>query len=394
MTTTPRPGSKVPLRGRLLVVGKGPPDRGGIAAFLSLFLSSEAATSRQARFLNLAHDRQRQGGKLSVANLARTVRDVRAIWREAAECDLVHIHSALAPAVTLVRAGLLALAARLRGCRVIVHGHGGRVQLWLTTRPRRLLVRIGLVGAARVVAVAEEGCAALRAVLGAERVVLVNNGVDLEQFSPPLGKPSHDPPRVLYVGLLTPRKGVIDLVEASTILRGRGVLHELWLAGGSPDEGPTAEAQVRTALGPEVRLLGVRAHDEMPVLYREADVFCLPSWWEAFPLSVLEAMASGLPVVASAVGDVGRIVEDGSSGLLVPPRDPRELAAALETLLTDATRRAAMGAAGRHRVERSFSITSTLAAIEAIYAELEGRESLRSIIRSIIRSFRESVRGS
>jgi len=179
---------------------------------------------------------------------------------------------------------------------------------------------------------------------------------------------------VLYVGLLTPRKGVLDLVAASQLLFERGVDHELWLLGGTPDEGPIAEREVRSGLDGldgRTRTLGTRAPEDMPAAYAQADVFCLPSWWEAMPLSVLEAMASGLPVVATAVGDASRLVQDGSTGFVVSPRDPVGLARALEVLLREPQRARSMGAAGRVRAREKFSSGVTAREISRLYLELE-----------------------
>jgi len=180
----------------------------------------------------------------------------------------------------------------------------------------------------------------------------------------------HQPPRILYVGLLTPRKGVLDLLAASRLLRERGAPHEMWLLGGTPDEGPAAEAEVRAGLDGRERLLGTRAPEQMPAEFAAADVFCLPSWWEAMPLSVLEAMAAGLPVVATDVGDVSRAVADGVTGHVVPVRDPEKLADALEPLLTDPKLRRRMGEAGRARVAELFSSEVTATKVSALYDEL------------------------
>jgi glycosyltransferase involved in cell wall biosynthesis len=108
----------------------------------------------------------------------------------------------------------------------------------------------------------------------------------------------------------------------------------------------------------------------MPAAFAEADVFCLPSWWEAMPLSVLEAMAAGLPVVATDVGDVGRAVADGVTGYVVPVRDPVRLAGALEPLLTDMDLRRQMGVAGRARAAAMFSSQVTAGQVSALYDEL------------------------
>jgi glycosyltransferase involved in cell wall biosynthesis len=350
------------------MVGKGAPDRGGIPTFLETLLGSRLARDHDVRFLNVAHSGTPEGGRASLGNVRRTVRDAMAVWRQAQGCDIVHIHSALAPAVTVVRGALLALAGRARGCAVVVHAHGGNIQFWLTTPPRRLLFRLAMLPAHRVVAVWTAGEESLRRVLPEGRVMLIDNGV------PVTGRPqqegAHDPPRILYVGLLTPRKGVLDLLAASRLLRERGVAHELWLLGGTPDEGPAAEAEVRAGLDGSARLLGTRAPEDMPAEFAAADVLCLPSWWEAMPLSVLEAMAAGLPVVATDVGDVGRAVADGVTGFVVPVRNPEKLAAALEPLLLDPELRRRMGAAGRGRVVEKFSAEVTASQVSALYDEL------------------------
>lgn len=354
---------------RVLLVGKGAPDRGGIPTFLETLRHGPLSFEHDLTFLNVAHSGTPQGGRPTAGNIVRTLRDAVAVWRAARDHDIVHIHSALAPAVTVVRAGLLALAGRLRGCSVVVHAHGGDVEFWLVNRVRRTLMKVAMLPVQRVVAVWAIGERVLRIALGSDRVRLIDNGVSLDDFQAPT---AHDgPPRILYVGLLTARKGVVDLIEASTILHDRGVDHELWLLGGTPDEGPDAEAPVRSAAaGGRARLLGTRPPEEMPEAYAQCDVFCLPSWWEAMPLSILEAMAGGLPVVATDVGDVAREVEDDVTGFVVPVRSPDRLAAALEQLLVDPERRARMGAAGRARCEQAFSSTVTAAAVGDLYADI------------------------
>jgi glycosyltransferase involved in cell wall biosynthesis len=356
---------------KVLLVGKGAPDRGGIPTFLSTLLSSRLAEEHDLRFLNVAHTARPQGGRATAGNVGRTVRDVVAVWRAARGRDVVHIHSALAPAVTVVRAGLLALAGRARGAAVVVHAHGGGIHFWLTTPWRRQLLRVAMRPADRVVAVWTAGLEGLRAVLPQDRVALIDNGVSLDGFAQADIDRGHQPPRVLFVGLLTPRKGVLDLLAAARSLRERGVPHELWLLGGTPDEGPEAEAEVRAGLDDDVTLLGTRPPEEMPEAFAAADVFCLPSWWEAMPLSILEAMAAGLPVVASDVGDVPRAVDHGVTGFVVPPRDPDELAAALERLLGDPALRRRMGAAGRARAVEMFSAEVTAQQVSALYTALE-----------------------
>ena len=356
---------------RVLLVGKGYPDRGGIPTFLQMLLAGDLAERYRLTFLNVAHHGVPEGGEVTTGNVVRTLRDAWAVLRRGKDHDVVHIHSALAPTVTMLRAGLLALAARLRGCAVIVHAHGGNLESWVDTPLRRRILWASMLPAHRVVAVWSAGERALARVLGPGKVRLVDNGVDCSLYGDP--EPAHDPPRVLYVGLLTPRKGVLDLLEASRLLAEQGVDHELRLLGGTPDEGPAAAVPVLEAARDHATLLGTRAPEDMPQEYAAADVFCLPSWWEAMPLSVLEAMAAGLPVVASDVGDVSRLVTP-ECGRVVPMKSPGLLAEALRPLVEDVEARRRSGEAARERARTAFSSAATASAIGALYDELRPGE--------------------
>lgn len=353
---------------RVLLVGKGPPDRGGISAFLQALLASDLSATHDLRLLNLTRDEVPEAGRLTTANVTRTLSDARAVRRAARGADIVHIHTALVPAVTLLRAGLLCAAARSAGAAVLLHVHSGLVEHWLTTPARRALARAALTSANHVVTMSNPTREALVRVTGPRRTSVVDNGIDTERFHP--AERANAIPRILYAGLLTPRKGVVDLLRASEELTRRGVPHELVLAGGMPDEGPADEAAVRAAATPSAVFLGARPHEEMPALYRGADLFCLPSWFEAMPLSILEAMASGVAVVASAVGDVPRIVEDGVTGHVVPAKRPDLLADALAVLVSDEGARRAMGAAGRARVVERFTTGRMIDGIAALYGQL------------------------
>jgi glycosyltransferase involved in cell wall biosynthesis len=363
---------------KVLLVGKGAPERGGIPSFIDTVLASSAELGHAVTFLNLTPQGSRQGGRASLTNVTRTLGDAVAVWRRSAGQDVVHIHTACAPAVTALRAGALATAGRLRGARVVVHVHGGLVRHWLTGRSRRALMRAALAPADRVVVVSSVVMQALAPIVPRRRLSLMDNAVDAAT-APRDGRRA-GPPRILFVGNLTPRKGVLDLLEASRVLTGRGLEHELLLAGGTPDEGAQAEAEVRSAArDSSAQLLGALPRESMPGVYRHADLLCLPSWWEAMPLSILEAMSAGLPVVAADVGDVSRAVEDGVNGLLVPPRDPLALAGALEQLLRDPEAASRMGAAGRAIVAERFSLKRLQRDLASLYSQLGAREEREQV---------------
>jgi glycosyltransferase involved in cell wall biosynthesis len=351
----------------VVVVGRGAPEKGGIPTFLSIMAGAGHELGAEVAVVNLSPGRPTRGGSASAANALRTLTDVRTVLRRVRRGDLVHVHSAMAPTVTAVRAGLLSLAARARGARVVVHAHGGR----LATVPARSRAARLVVGALRpahlVVAVSQRLVDVLRE-MGVDpgRLRHVSNGIDVSRYA--VERSPHPVPRVLFVGGLTARKGLSDLARASAVLSSEGVAHELWVVGGVPDEGEAAEREVTRSLPEDTKVLGPRPHEDMPGLYAEADVFCLPSWWEAMPLTVLEAQAAALPVVATAVGDVPAMVSDGVDGFVVPARDVGALTDALRTLLLDAELRTRMGHAARARAE-AYGEREMVARLRSVFDE-------------------------
>lgn len=366
-------------RGRVVVVGRGTPERGGIPSYLEMMATGEGVPGYDVVTVNLGEAHHRAGGAATPSNLRRVARDVFRVISATRRGDIVHVHSALAPGLTGLRAGLLLAAGRARGGIPVVHAHGGLlVRSVASGRWARRLVRLSMLPAVQVLAVAGVVRDALvSAGVPESRVRLVSNGVDCARFAPPssTGQRQERVPRVLFVGGLTERKGVLDLLAASGELIAEGTAHELVLVGGVPDEGEEAHRVVTQALavsGGHVRSLGTTEPRAMAAHYAEADVFCLPSWWEAAPLTVLEAMASGLPVVASDVGDVSRVILEGRTGLVVPAGDRDALRVALGELLRDLGLRATMGVAARARAVEQFDHRITLAALSGVYDEVRG----------------------
>jgi len=216
--------------------------------------------------------------------------------------------------------------------------------------------------------------------LGADprRITVVPCGVDQATFSPdgPPEPRSDDRFRLVMATRLVERKGVDDAVRALTAVPDA----ELHVAGG-PDASQLAvhpEARRLRALAAELGvadrlvLRGRVAREALPGLLRSADVVVCAPWYEPFGIVPLEAMACGVPVVATAVGGQIDSVVDGLTGLHVPPRRPAALAAALNALRADPARRAALGEAGVRRVRRRFGFDRVAAATLEVYGELLG----------------------
>lgn len=273
------------------------------------------------------------------AYLLEAVRLARRLRRWGAQ----HLHVHHANPAALVGA----LAAELTRLPRSVTVHGSDVLLEAEA------LALKLAGARFVVTVCRTTAAALRCRLGPllPPLHVIPTGVDTRRFSPPSGRtPVRRCPRILALGRLHPVKDFPLLLRAAARLRAAGVPFRLFLGGEGP-EGERLAREARTlGLRGRVRLLGGVAPALTPALYRRVDLFVLSSRSEGLPVVLLEAMATGLPVVATRVGGVPECVGDGETGLLVPPGDPEALAGALRRLLVDPERRARLGRAARERV--------------------------------------------
>jgi glycosyltransferase involved in cell wall biosynthesis len=243
--------------------------------------------------------------------------------RAARDADLVHAHWLASAAV-----------ARLAGKPFVVtlHGTGSAGALSDLSLATKVpwLVRFLLRPARAVICVSAPLTEAMHAI-GIEHARHIPNGVAI-----PVAGDDTDGHFILFAGRLAEEKGIPELMEAT-----RGL--PLVVAGDGPLRGLVPDA------------LGFIPHDELEELYRHASVVVLPSHREGLPLCVLEAMAHGRPVVATNVGGIPQLVEDGRTGYLVEPGDSDALRGALVRLLEDAQLRATMGAAGRERVATTCS---------------------------------------
>jgi D-inositol-3-phosphate glycosyltransferase len=207
------------------------------------------------------------------------------------------------------------------------------------------------------------------------RTTVVPCGVDAEKFFPhgPVA-PREDRLRILSVGRLVPRKGFATLIETLSRIPDA----ELVIAGGpdrselsnEPEAARLYELAARMGVSERVQLYGAVSRGDMPALFRSADVVACTPWYEPFGIVPLEAMACGVPVVATAVGGIRDTVVDGDTGRLVPPNDPTQTADAISTLLNNPRLRADMGRAGRERVCARYTWDRIAADTERIYEKL------------------------
>jgi glycosyltransferase involved in cell wall biosynthesis len=256
----------------------------------------------------------------------------RAARRAARGADVVHAH--------WLPSGLAALAT---GRPFVLQVWGTDVELarrtpWLA-RP--------LVRRARVVVASSSHLADAARRLGARDVSVIAPGVEIPAA---VGEPD-EPPHVLFVGRLSEEKGILEFVEATDGLR-RVIVGDGPLRARVPDA------------------VGFVAHDLLGPYYERAAVVCVPSRREGYGVVAREAMAYGRPVVTTAAGGLSDAVADGVGGLVVPPRDPAALRAAIAGLLGDGERMRALGAQAREVAAARFSASRGVAALLALYERL------------------------
>lgn len=278
---------------------------------------------------------------LGPAAARRTVRLLDA-WQP----DVVHVHEPLAPAVSL--------AASTRGPRPVV----GTFHAWSTSElPYRAVAPAARRVARRLDVRLAVSPAAARYAAGALRVdegefEVVPNGVDAERLARALPREDlADPerPLVVFVGRLEQRKGVVVLVRAFNLLQRTHPATRLLVVGDGPER-RRAEALVSDEATEQVHFAGAVDEQEKARLLASADVFAAPALGgESFGIVLLEAMAAGLPVVASDLPGFRAVCRDDREGVITPPGQPTQLAAALASLLDDPRRRKRFVAAGRER---------------------------------------------
>jgi len=274
----------------------------------------------------------------------------------------------------LYHAGVIGrLTAKIIGIqRVVVHQHGVERA---RSSIRSLLDRITSPMVSQYVATCQAVADVMqqREGIPGSKITVIYNGVELSDptnaiFRKPLHDRGSSPMKIICIGRLSPEKGHYILLEALADLKTCVVSNQLILIGEGKQHSALAERSAQPDLAGRVNILGTRS--DIPEQLAKADIFVLPSDWEGVSMALLEAMAAGLPVVATAVGGTPEVVVDGKTGFLVPPHDSGRLADALSRLLLDPDLRQRMGQAGRERAFEQFNILHTVQQTQALYERL------------------------
>jgi len=353
---------------RILMVGTALDGQGGVAAVLSVLRASGLFEREAVHYVSTHRDG---------SALAKLCHAGAGLWATLHACFLhrpaiVHAHAS--SGASFVRKSLVLLLARASGCKTIFHLHGGSFRQYALERSGSLMrrwIRHTLERSSLVIALSDSWAAFLRGFAPRARVAVLPNAVPLPAAS--ATALDEVPCRILFLGRLAPAKGTAELLQAVALLAPRFPGLRLVL-GGSGDLDAIRRTAAALGVADRIDLPGWLDGAQRDAELARASVFCLPSHAEGLPMAVLEAMAAGKAVLASSVGGIPELLQDGVNGLLVPPHDADALAAALARLLGDDSLRRQLGAAARATVEAQYSTQAVCGRLAALYNDLAGTQ--------------------
>ena len=304
----------------------------------------------------------------------------------------MHTHSVHYPAPVVWRQVAVAVAARLRGAAVINHNHAqppymegpgewqiGRANAWGFAVLDRLVEATVLIAAA--------GVPNIRRYMATSPLPVVHNSIVVDEVV--ASSAVHEPPVVLFIGELLERKGLVVLLDAVDLLAERGVVagvdYELRIVGDDrPGLDPLKDemvAQVQ-ARGFGDALTGPLERAEVYRHLSESDLYVFPTFTEGQPFTVIESLASGVPLVATDIQAIANMVEDPTHGRLVPIRDAVAVADAVQSLLADPDERRRISIACRERARERFDRPVFRARIAALYRAAGNNRGRRARLRA------------
>jgi glycosyltransferase involved in cell wall biosynthesis len=343
--------------------------KGGVSAVVNVYRAQGLFERWPIRYISTHRDGTR---------LAKFAQMLAAFRQDIAELvlgkvSLVHVHTSSGPSFWRKLAFILPVIAV--GKPVIFHLHSGEFHVFAEQKCgplARRVVRFVLRKSARVIALSPQWRMWLENFAPGCRVQVIRNPVMMPPVPGPRPQKTHV---LLFLGRLGENKGIYHLLEAIALLRPHFPALRL-LAGGDGELERVAARAKALGIAEAVEILGWVTGEQKDKLLSAATVYVLPSRNEGLPMSVLEAMSWGLPVITTPVGGIPEAVTHGVEGFLVQPGDALELAEAISKLLVDPELRERMGIAARARIEKQFTAEVIVPQLEALYRELGAQPRL------------------
>jgi glycosyltransferase involved in cell wall biosynthesis len=354
-------------RPRVLIVGPLPPPLGGVQLVIDLQLRSSLAREFELHVVDTSKRQLRWAvenptWKTPLYFVRDLSRLIRTLVRVRPDAVLVHAASSL----SFLRDWVFMVTARLAGAKVICHYHG-TLHAWFPsgeTRSGRAIGRLLMSAAHRVIVLGPTYQRAMGEAWKRDDLVWAPNMADVALFRDLSGgtpAPWLAPGEraVLFVGRLSAPKGIYDLFDAIPRVIERHPEARFVLVGVAENDAmePVIRAEAeRRGIAPRITFLGALEGPPKAAAFVTSQIFVVPSWTEGFPLVIPEAMAAGLPVIATTVGAIPDFVRDGEDGFLIAPKNPQVLADRVCRLLDEEGLRQRISARVRERASREFAI--------------------------------------
>lgn len=382
---TPVSLGRAVLLTKLVVFGPTPPPFHGVSVATELILEHLGH-----RGYDIAHIETRRpielGGRFRWVAVVHDLKALAQFIRQAFDRrpDIVYLPISQT-ILGLIRDSFTVLLARTFGTRVVVHLHGAYLRRLYdnSSASVRWVIGTALRRVSGAIVLGESLRSIFSGLLPEDRIYVVPNGIPRDTVSEHEFELLHGqrsqrtgaPLRVVYLSNLMESKGYLDLLRAAGECKRRGVPVRVSFAGAWVD-GSRALAKAVVAeerLESEIEFLGIVTGEAKWSLLAQSDVFVLPTANDGQPISILEAMASGLPVITTRVGCIEDMVRDGINGYLVEPRNPMMLASKLGTLYRQPDLRLEMGRQSRKTFEKGFSSDEMMRRLEAVFEDVLSR---------------------
>lgn len=348
------------------MLGPAPTGRGGMASVIDVYLSQGLFRTWPIRFLPT----HREGGrwvKLWTGIYAFFLVSLYLVRRKALA---LHIH--VAQRTSFFRKAAFALLAYVFRTPYLFHMHGSEFREFYAGSSvfTRSLIRWVLRHAWTVISLSDSWRSWVLSIEPTARVVVVHNPIAIDSEIVGAERKAGEP-NVLFLGRLGQRKGIYDLLQAMVQVREKVPAAKL-VCGGDGEINEVRAKAVQLGLEGCVSVVGWVSGETKQALVKEAAVYVLPSYNEGLPMAILEAMAEGIPVVASNVGGIPDAIDDGIDGFLIPPGDVDLLRERLTALLMDSNLRQRIGLNGQLKAQKKFAAAVVFGNLGNLYREVGG----------------------
>ena len=343
---------------KVLMIGPARNVNGGISAVVNSYYKAGLDSQIDLKYIGTMEDGTKWHKlKIALAALVKFVKEVR-------HCDVVHIN--MASDVSLYRKLSFIHLTKLFGKKLVIHQHGGNFQHFYYSEcgeKRRKYIKNTLEKADVFLVVASYLGDIFKKIITEDKVMVFPNAIEVPKEIPK----KCGGQKLLFLGRLCKEKGIRELLEAVSELKEEYSELELYLGGVWVE--PELE-ELANRYQEFVYQLGWIGKEEKEKYLQECNVFVLPTYFEGLPISLLEGMAYGCACIASEVGGIPQLIDDGKNGILIRPKDKEELKNAIRRLLSDIALQTGFGEAGRQKVMQDFEIGKSVEKLVGIYMKL------------------------